>query len=155
MASSEERSSRAYDLSEDVDKKLAQVRGICGSMLSVPGVDEPVAEALSAAEDLIEYAQKAFKELRHIYHEYEYPTKAPEGGAQSITPKKGGSTTPSGVTLGVTTETHAAERLVHPCVTVAIRERPRRHIGISWHPTESTSPRNAGFFMSAASESVL
>jgi hypothetical protein len=65
-ASPDEQSSRAYDLSEEIDKKLAQARGICGVMLHVQGIDQPIAESMSAAEDLIEDAQKAFTELRHI-----------------------------------------------------------------------------------------
>jgi hypothetical protein len=63
----EEQSSRGYDLCEEIDKKLGQARGICGVLMEAQSIDDPISEALSAAEELIEDAEKAFDELRDIY----------------------------------------------------------------------------------------
>jgi len=61
---SSEQSSRAWDLAEEIEKKLTHARAVCGVMIHMNDIDEVIEEALSAAEDLIEDAQKAFKELR-------------------------------------------------------------------------------------------
>jgi hypothetical protein len=66
-ATSDEQSSRGYDLCEEIDKKLTQAKGVCGALLSSAQADTIIADSLWAAESLIEDAEKAFEELRDIY----------------------------------------------------------------------------------------
>jgi hypothetical protein len=65
--SHDQQSSRAADLHLEIETKLAQARGICGLICQVGG-NEPLAEAASAAEGLIEGVEKALEELRDIEH---------------------------------------------------------------------------------------
>ena len=62
--SSGEQSSRAWNLAEEVAKKLTQAKAVCGVMMHMKDIDELIEESLWAAEGLIEDAEKAFKELR-------------------------------------------------------------------------------------------
>jgi hypothetical protein len=66
-------------------------------------------------------------------------------------PYEGGSTSPAGVTLGVTSETRTDRMLTYQVVAIVIRERPARQIGIpngiQRHPTESQARVSAGFFV--------
>jgi hypothetical protein len=65
-----ERSSKAHELRDEINKKLAQAKGICwvihgGEDLAVIG-DESIKDSLWAVDELIEQAQSAFKELKAV-----------------------------------------------------------------------------------------
>ena len=66
--SSDEQASdlRAFDLAEEITAKLSQARGICGLFrrMNPEDIGDEISNALWAAEDLIEGAQKGLDELR-------------------------------------------------------------------------------------------
>jgi hypothetical protein len=62
----EESQSRAYDLREEIETKLSQATGIC-TLIGGAGGDKAISEAASAATELLDDVQEAFKELLDIY----------------------------------------------------------------------------------------
>jgi hypothetical protein len=56
-ASPDEQSSRAADLSIEIETKLSQARAVC-TLICGAGGDEAISEAASAAEDLIAGVEK-------------------------------------------------------------------------------------------------
>jgi hypothetical protein len=66
--SSDEQASRAWEFMEEIYTKLAQARGICGLfvMMNPATIQDQISNAMSAAEDLIEAAQKGLDELRDV-----------------------------------------------------------------------------------------
>ena len=69
LASSGERSSRALDLTDEINRRLAQAQGICDVIhgSSGHGSHRGVNKGFAwAATELIEQAQTAFKELKAV-----------------------------------------------------------------------------------------
>ncbi|MGH8590578.1 MAG: hypothetical protein ACREXX_14960 [Gammaproteobacteria bacterium] len=65
--------SRARELTEEIEKKLAQARSVCGLVMHMKDIDSLIADSLWTAESLIEDAGKAFGELKLI----QYPPTSP------------------------------------------------------------------------------
>jgi hypothetical protein len=76
-SSSEQSSMRAWDLAEEVDKKLTQAKAVCGLMLHMKDMDELIEEAAWAAESY-RGRGKSFQGA---------PGHGPEGGAIMSDPK--------------------------------------------------------------------
>jgi hypothetical protein len=77
-ASSGERSSRALHLRDEIDKKLAQAKGICIVICEMHDMaNTPVSASLWAASELIEDAKKAVDGL------YEQASRSAEEEVQS------------------------------------------------------------------------
>jgi precorrin-6B methylase 1 len=60
--------SRARELTEEIEKKLAQAKSVCGVMMHMKDIDSLIADSLWTAESLIEDAEKAARELGRLLH---------------------------------------------------------------------------------------
>lgn len=70
--------SRAFDLRDEISKKLSQAKSICIVICSMSDMaNTPVSASLWAAEELIEDVKKAVDEL------YEQASRSAEKGVQS------------------------------------------------------------------------